>query len=143
MAASVKLADRLIRASELLYAYAEEEMTLDQLMAFTVNSDRARQEQVSEALQRRYSGNNFPRLRTAVEQAERLLTGFAAALLGTPPQDIHDAVDCAADLRQRAVVVMRYKPLIVGEFRDQVARTCQPCLRIPDERRQDHAAGSH
>ncbi|MEN0000375.1 MAG: BCD family MFS transporter, partial [Pseudomonadota bacterium] len=32
-------------------AYAEEEMTLDQLMAFTVNPDHARQEQVWEALQ--------------------------------------------------------------------------------------------
>ena len=36
-------------------AYAEEEMTLDQLMAFTVNPDHARQEQVWEALKRHYS----------------------------------------------------------------------------------------
>ncbi len=34
---------------------AEEEMTLDQLMAFTVNPDHARQVQVWEALQRHYS----------------------------------------------------------------------------------------
>jgi ParB family chromosome partitioning protein len=39
----------------LLEAYAEEAMTLDQLMAFTVNPDPARQEQVWEALQRHYS----------------------------------------------------------------------------------------
>ncbi len=40
---------------ELLEAYAEEAMTLDQLMGFTVNSDHARQEQVWEALQRAYT----------------------------------------------------------------------------------------
>jgi len=39
----------------LLEAYAEEAMTLDQLMAFTVNPDPARQEQVWEALQRHYT----------------------------------------------------------------------------------------
>ena len=39
----------------LLDAYADEAMTLDQLMAFTVNPDPARQEQVWEALQRHYS----------------------------------------------------------------------------------------
>ncbi len=42
-------------APALLEAYAEEAMTLDQLMAFTVNPDPARQEQVWEALQRHYS----------------------------------------------------------------------------------------
>ncbi|MDW4500321.1 ParB N-terminal domain-containing protein [Sulfitobacter sp. D35] len=36
-------------------AYSEEEMTLDQLMAFTVNPDHTRQEQVWEALKRHYS----------------------------------------------------------------------------------------
>jgi ParB family chromosome partitioning protein len=38
-------------APPLLKAYAEEQLTLDQLMAFTVNPDHARQEQVWEALQ--------------------------------------------------------------------------------------------
>ncbi len=42
-------------APALLEAYADEAMTLDQLMAFTVNPDPARQEQVWEALQRHYS----------------------------------------------------------------------------------------
>lgn len=42
-------------APALLEAYAEEAMTLDQLMAFTVNPDHARQEQVWEALQGRYT----------------------------------------------------------------------------------------
>ncbi|WP_116132167.1 ParB N-terminal domain-containing protein [Tropicimonas sp. IMCC34043] len=42
-------------APSLLDAYAEEAMTLDQLMAFTVNPDHARQEQVWEAVQRHYS----------------------------------------------------------------------------------------
>jgi hypothetical protein len=35
--------------------YAEEGMTLEQLMAFTVNPDNERQEQIWEALQRSYS----------------------------------------------------------------------------------------
>ena len=42
-------------APSLLDAYAEEELTLDQLMAFTVNPDHERQEQVWEALKRHYS----------------------------------------------------------------------------------------
>ncbi len=42
-------------APALLEAYAEEAMTLDQLMAFTVNPDHARQEQVWEALQHAYT----------------------------------------------------------------------------------------
>jgi ParB family chromosome partitioning protein len=39
----------------LLDVYAEEGMTLEQLMAFTVNPDNERQEQIWEALQRSYS----------------------------------------------------------------------------------------
>ena len=42
-------------APALLEACAEEAMTLDQLMAFTVNPDHARQEQVWEALRRAYT----------------------------------------------------------------------------------------
>ena len=40
---------------QLLNVYAEDSMTLDQLMGFTVNPDHARQEQVWEALQRSYT----------------------------------------------------------------------------------------
>src|SRR5437899_3270120 len=40
---------------KLLDIYAEDGMTLDQLMAFTVNPDHERQEQVWEALQRSYT----------------------------------------------------------------------------------------
>lgn len=47
---------RLASVSEkLLEIYAEDGMTLDQLMAFTVNSDHARQEQVWEAVAQTYS----------------------------------------------------------------------------------------
>lgn len=58
----------------------------------------------------------------------RLPTGFSPASFEAPPQDAHDTVDCPADLRQRAVVVMRDKPLIVGDFRDQFTYTLQPVL---------------
>jgi ParB family transcriptional regulator, chromosome partitioning protein len=40
---------------KLLDAYAEDGMSLEQLMAFTVTTDHARQEQVWDALQRSYS----------------------------------------------------------------------------------------
>jgi len=49
-------------------AYAEEEMTLDQLMAFTVNPDHARQEQVWEALQRHYSKQPYEIRRMVTEK---------------------------------------------------------------------------
>jgi ParB family chromosome partitioning protein len=52
----VKQRLRLAAASpRLLDIYAEDTLTLDQLMAFTVNGDHARQEQVWEALQHSYS----------------------------------------------------------------------------------------
>ena len=52
----VKQRLRLASASEkLLDVYAEDGMTLDQLMAFTVSADPARQEQVWEALQHSWS----------------------------------------------------------------------------------------
>ncbi|SLN55569.1 Chromosome-partitioning protein Spo0J [Roseisalinus antarcticus] len=58
-------------APSLLDAYAEEEMTLDQLMAFTVNSDHARQEQVWEGLQRHYSRQPYEIRRMLTEGAVR------------------------------------------------------------------------
>ena len=39
----------------LLDVYAEDGMTLDQIMSFTVNPDHVRQEQVWEALQHSYT----------------------------------------------------------------------------------------
>src|ERR1700748_1603774 len=42
-------------SSKLLDVYAEDGMTLDQLMAFTVNCDNERQEQVWEAMQRSHT----------------------------------------------------------------------------------------
>ncbi len=54
--AVVKQRLRLASVSPKLHdVYAEDEMTLDQLMAFTVNPDHERQEQVWEALQRSYN----------------------------------------------------------------------------------------
>lgn len=58
-------------APSLLDAYAEEEMTLDQLMAFTVNPDHARQSQVWEALQRHYSRQPYEIRRMLTEGAVR------------------------------------------------------------------------
>ncbi|MDG1117041.1 MAG: toprim domain-containing protein [Flavimaricola sp.] len=58
-------------ATSLHDAYAEEEMTLDQLMAFTVNPDHARQEQVWEALQRHYSRQPYEIRRMLTEGAVR------------------------------------------------------------------------
>ncbi|AEI94037.1 ParB-like protein [Roseobacter litoralis Och 149] len=51
-------------APSLLDAYAEEEMTLDQLMAFTVNPDHARQEQVWDA---RSLHGHGPRVRRSAQ----------------------------------------------------------------------------
>ena len=58
-------------APSLLDAYAEEELTLDQLMAFTVNPDHERQEQVWEALQRHYSKQPYEIRRMLTEGAVR------------------------------------------------------------------------
>ncbi|WP_339758606.1 ParB/RepB/Spo0J family partition protein [uncultured Sulfitobacter sp.] len=58
-------------APALLEAYAEEDLTLDQLMAFTVNPDHERQEQVWEALQRHYSKQPYEIRRMLTEGAVR------------------------------------------------------------------------
>ncbi|WP_299507568.1 ParB/RepB/Spo0J family partition protein [uncultured Roseobacter sp.] len=58
-------------APALLEAYAEEELTLDQLMAFTVNPDHARQEQVWEALKQHYSKQPYEIRRMLTEGAVR------------------------------------------------------------------------
>ena len=42
-------------AEKLLEIYAEDGMTLEQFMAFTVTADQARQEWVGEALQQSYN----------------------------------------------------------------------------------------
>jgi len=58
-------------APSLLDAYAEDEMTLDQLMAFTVSPDHERQEQVWEALKRHYSKQPYEIRRMLTEGAVR------------------------------------------------------------------------
>ncbi|MFY9990014.1 MAG: ParB N-terminal domain-containing protein, partial [Rhodoplanes sp.] len=55
----------------LLDVYAEDGMTLDQLMGFTVNPDHARQEQVWEALQRSYTKEPHQIRRMLTEGAVR------------------------------------------------------------------------
>ena len=68
--AVVKQRLRLASVSpRLLDVYAEEGMTLDQLMAFTVGSDHERQEEVWEAIQRSYNKEPY--------QIRRLLTDGA------------------------------------------------------------------
>lgn len=58
-------------APSLLDAYAEEQLTLDQLMAFTVNPDHERQEQVWEALKRSYTRQPYEIRRMLTEGAVR------------------------------------------------------------------------
>lgn len=56
---------------KLLEVYAEDGMTLDQLMAFTVNPDHERQEQVWEAIQRSYNKEAYQIRRLLTESAVR------------------------------------------------------------------------
>lgn len=58
-------------APSLLEAYANEDITLDQLMAFTVNPDHERQEQVWEALKQHYSKQPYEIRRMLTEGAVR------------------------------------------------------------------------
>lgn len=58
-------------SATLLQAYTQEEMTLDQLMAFTVNPDHERQEQVWEALKQHYSKQPHEIRRMLTEGAVR------------------------------------------------------------------------
>ena len=58
-------------SATLLDAYAEEQMTLDQLMAFTVNPDHERQEQVWDALKQHYSKQPYEIRRMLTEGAVR------------------------------------------------------------------------
>ncbi|WP_306259934.1 ParB/RepB/Spo0J family partition protein [Pararhizobium sp. IMCC21322] len=68
----VKQRLRLAAVSEtLLDAYAEDEMTLDQLMAFTVNPDHERQAQVWDAIKDSYSARPYQIRRMLTEDAVR------------------------------------------------------------------------
>jgi ParB family chromosome partitioning protein len=70
--AVVKQRLRLASVSEkLLGIYAEDGMTLEQLMAFTVTTDHARQEQVWEALQQSYNTEPYLIRRQLTETAVR------------------------------------------------------------------------
>jgi ParB family chromosome partitioning protein len=71
-AAVVKQRLRLAAVSEkLLGIYAEDGMTLEQLMAFTVTTDHARQEQVWDALQHSYNKEPYLIRRQLTENAVR------------------------------------------------------------------------
>jgi ParB family chromosome partitioning protein len=81
----VKQRLRLAAVSEKLLAiYAEDGMSLDQLMAFAVTTDHARQEQVWDAIQRSYSKEPYQIRRMLTERAVRasdkraLFVGLAA-----------------------------------------------------------------
>ena len=68
----VKQRLRLATVSEkLLVIYAEDGMSLEQLMAFTVTTDHARQEQVWDALQRSYSQEPYQIRRMLTEKTVR------------------------------------------------------------------------
>ena len=68
----VKQRLRLAAVSEKLLAiYAEDGMTLEQLMAFTVTSDHARQEQVWDAIQKSWSKDPYQIRRMLTERAVR------------------------------------------------------------------------
>src|SRR5271157_520241 len=68
----VKQRLRLAAVSEkLLDVYAEDGISLDQLMAFTVTNDHARQEQVWETLQRSYSQEPYQIRRMLTERTVR------------------------------------------------------------------------
>jgi ParB family chromosome partitioning protein len=54
---------------KLLELYAEDEISLDQLMAFTVTNDHARQEQVWEALAKSYNKEPYAIRRQLTERA--------------------------------------------------------------------------
>ena len=70
--AVVKQRLRLASVSEkLLDIYAEDGMTLEQLMAFTVTTDHARQEQVWEAMQQSYNKEPYLIRRQLTESAVR------------------------------------------------------------------------
>ncbi|MBI2716218.1 MAG: ParB/RepB/Spo0J family partition protein [Rhizobiales bacterium] len=70
--AVVKQRLRLASVSEkLLGVYADDGMTLEQLMAFTVTTDQARQEQVWEALQQSYNKEPYLIRRQLTESAVR------------------------------------------------------------------------
>src|SRR3984957_11108724 len=69
---AVKQRLRLASVSEKLLAiYAEDGMSLEQLMAFTVTSDHARQEQVWEAIQKSWSKEPYQIRRMLTERAVR------------------------------------------------------------------------
>jgi ParB family chromosome partitioning protein len=81
----VKQRLRLAAVSEkLLDVYAEDGMSLEQLMAFTVTTDQARQEKVWDALQRSYSQEPYQIRRMLTERTVRasdkraLFVGLAA-----------------------------------------------------------------
>ncbi|MBS0253611.1 MAG: ParB N-terminal domain-containing protein, partial [Proteobacteria bacterium] len=88
-------------AANLLDVYADDGMTLDQLMAFTVNPDHGRQEQVWEALQRSLGKEPYQIRRLLTEGAVRasdkraLFVGAAAyeAAGGTILRDLFESDD--------------------------------------------------
>ena len=85
-------------------AYAEEEMTLDQLMAFTVNPDHARQEQVWEALQRHYFAAALRRFRRMLTEGAVRASDKRAQFVG-----LDDYVEAGGEILPRPVPAGRWR----------------------------------
>ena len=92
----VKQRLRLAAVSEkLLEVYAEDGMTLEQLMAFTVNGDHARQEQVWEGLSRSRNREPYYIRRPAPPTAPSAPRIGARASLASKPMRPLAALSCA------------------------------------------------
>ena len=115
----VKQRLRLAAVSEKLLAiYAEDGMSLEQLMAFTVTSDHARQEQVWEAIQKSWSKDPY--------QIRRMLT--ERAVRASDRRAVFVGLDAYASCRRHR----RARPLHRGSWR--LAGDGRPA-RPPDSRR--------
>src|SRR5208282_3191235 len=110
----VKQRLRLAAVSEkLLDVYAEDGMSLDQLMAFTVTTDHARQEQVWETLQRSYSQEPFQIRRMLTERTVRASDKralFPGGRARASPPAAGDAAACPPDARHAPVAQGAARP---------------------------------
>ena len=112
--AVVKQRLRLASVSpKLLDVYAEDGMTLDQLMAFTVNPDHARQEQVWEALQRSYTKEPHQIRRMLTEGAVRA-SDKRAQFVGVEAYEAAAASSCAICSRATMAAGCRIRPCSTG-----------------------------
>ena len=113
--AVVKQRLRLASVSEkLLDIYAEDGMTLEQLMAFTVTTDHARQEQVWEALQQSYNKEPYLIRRQLTESAVRASDRRARVRRGSRPMRPPAALSCATCSRTTVAAGSRTSPCSIA-----------------------------